>query len=74
MPDQLYSAYNGQLKQSTATKDFATSMDPGVVELRYLVLKSARAAFHYAYEYASIMFAYDMPDDLDEFEVSFFIS
>ena len=49
-------------------------MDPGVVELRYLVLKSARAAFHYAYEYASIMFAYDMPDDLDEFEVSFFIS
>ena len=68
---QVFAAFAGQLKASSATKDFAKdSTHIDVLHLRYIVLQAARLAFHFAYEQVVVYYDFDLPTDTVQFEVS----
>lgn len=46
MPIVLFNVFNGKLKEDMDTRDFLRSKEIVDVELRYLILYSARLAFH----------------------------
>lgn len=61
---KLANAFSGQLKASTATKEFARDSNHiDVLHQRYIVLQAARLAFHFAYEQVVVYYDFDLPAD-----------
>lgn len=50
MPLILMNIFKGTLKRSFETTDFIDHSHPEILQLKHLILKSGRLAFHYALE------------------------
>ena len=69
MPLKLLSLFKGNLKRTSDNRDFLDTDDEDVLHLKYIVLQSARLAFHFSLE-SFIMGEMDLPEP-EGFEVSF---
>jgi len=61
MPLTLLSIFKGNLKRNFTNRDFLGSNDVDALHLKYIMLHSARLAFHYSLE-AFIMGELELPD------------
>lgn len=61
MPLTLLSIFKGQLRRTFDNRDFLDSADPDTLHLKYIVLHSARLAFHFALE-SFILGEVDLPE------------
>ena len=71
MPSTLLGIFRGDWQKNFNNRDFLESSDTDALHLKYIILQSARLAFHYALE-AFIMGEMDLPD-FKTFEVSNFL-
>ena len=69
MPLKLLSIFKGSLKRTSDNREFLDTEDEDVVHLKYILLQSARLAFHFSLE-SFIMGEMDLPEP-SSFEVSF---
>jgi len=61
MPSTLLGIFRGDWQKNFNNRDFLESSDSDALHLKYIILQSARLAFHYALE-AFIMGEMDLPD------------
>lgn len=60
-PLTILSIFQGKLKRTFDTNDFADHTHPNILSLKHMILKSGRLAFHYALE-AFIMGEVELPE------------